>query len=204
MSEIKSNIEKTLDAAERLNPELNSFLSVERDYAMNRVEELEKEADEKPLRGFAIAVKDNICTKGLQTTCGSRILGNYQAQYDATAVRKLNEGGAIIVGKANMDEFAMVRRMKIQRSARRAIRGTRRMFPAEVRAARRSPSLRASCAHLSVRKPADRFASRLRFAASSDSSRLTAESRGSVWWRSLRRSIKSEFSGEQQKMRLKF
>ena len=107
MSEIKSNIEKTLDAAERLNPELNSFLSVERDYAMNRVEELEKEADEKPLRGFAIAVKDNICTKGLQTTCGSRILGNYQAQYDATAVRKLNEGGAIIVGKANMDEFAM-------------------------------------------------------------------------------------------------
>ena len=107
MSEIKSNIEKTLDAAERLNPELNSFLSVERDYAMNRVEELEKEADEKPLRGFAIAVKDNICTKGLQTTCGSRILGNYQAQYDATAVRKLNEAGAIIVGKANMDEFAM-------------------------------------------------------------------------------------------------
>lgn len=107
MSEIKSNIEKTLDNAERLNPELNSFLSVERDYAMNRVEELEKDAGEKPLRGFAIAVKDNICTKGLQTTCGSRILGNYRAQYDATAVRKLNEAGAVIVGKANMDEFAM-------------------------------------------------------------------------------------------------
>jgi aspartyl-tRNA(Asn)/glutamyl-tRNA(Gln) amidotransferase subunit A len=59
------------------------------------------------LRGFAVAVKDNICAKGLQATCGSRILGNYRAQYDATAVKKLNAAGAVIVGKANMDEFAM-------------------------------------------------------------------------------------------------
>ena len=107
MNEIKSHIEKTLNAAEQLNAELNSFLSVEREHAMNRVEKLEKDAGEKSLPGFAVAVKDNICTKGLQTTCGSRILGNYRAQYDATAVKRLNEAGAIIVGKANMDEFAM-------------------------------------------------------------------------------------------------
>ena len=89
MSEIKSNIEKTLDNAEKLNGELNSFLTIEREYALNRAEELEKSSDEKPLHGFAIAVKDNICTKFSQTSCGSRILGNYRPQYNATAVEKL-------------------------------------------------------------------------------------------------------------------
>ena len=103
---IRENIEKTLGNAEKLNGELNSFLSIEREYAANRATELENTA-ENPLKGFAIAVKDNICTKGLQTTCGSRILHNYKAQYDATAVKKLNDAGAVIVGKANMDEFAM-------------------------------------------------------------------------------------------------
>ena len=104
---IRETIEKTLDNAEKLNGELNSFLSVEREYALQRAAEVEQISTENPLNGFAIAVKDNICTKGLQTTCGSRILHNYKAQYDATAVKKLTEAGAIIVGKTNMDEFAM-------------------------------------------------------------------------------------------------
>lgn len=103
---IRENIEKTLDNAEKLNGELNSFLSIEREYAAKRAAEAENAA-ENPLKGFAIAIKDNICTKDLQTTCGSRILHNYKAHYDATAVKKLNEAGAVIVGKANMDEFAM-------------------------------------------------------------------------------------------------
>ncbi|CAN5508707.1 Asp-tRNA(Asn)/Glu-tRNA(Gln) amidotransferase subunit GatA [soil metagenome] len=103
---IRENIEKTLDNAEKLNGELNSFLSIEREYATKRAAEAEN-STENPLKGFAVAIKDNICTKDLQTTCGSRILHNYKAQYDATAVKKLNEAGAIIVGKTNMDEFAM-------------------------------------------------------------------------------------------------
>jgi aspartyl-tRNA(Asn)/glutamyl-tRNA(Gln) amidotransferase subunit A len=104
---IRETIEKTLDNAEKLNGELNSFLSVEREYALTRAAEVEKDGGEQPLRGVAIALKDNICTKDLQTTCGSRILHNYKAHYDATATRKLTEAGAIIVGKTNMDEFAM-------------------------------------------------------------------------------------------------
>jgi len=108
MSEIKTNIEKTLDNAEKLNESLNSFLKIERDYALNRAAEIENSSDEnQSLRGAAIAVKDNICTKFSQTSCGSRILGNYRPQYNATAVEKLLSAGAVIIGKTNMDEFAM-------------------------------------------------------------------------------------------------
>jgi len=104
---IRENIEKTLDNAEKLNGELNSFLSIEREYALNRADEVERDSSETALKGVAIALKDNICTKDLQTTCGSYILNNYKAHYDATATKKLTDAGAVIVGKTNMDEFAM-------------------------------------------------------------------------------------------------
>jgi len=104
---IIENIERTLDNAERLNPQLNSFLSIERDHALARIEEVSKQTAPRPLLGIPIAIKDNICTKGLRTSCGSHILHNYEAHYDATAVKRLNEAGAIVVGKTNMDEFAM-------------------------------------------------------------------------------------------------
>ncbi len=108
MGEIKNKIEKNLDSAEKLNETLNSFLSIERNHALARADSIENSANEnQPLRGFAIAVKDNICTKGMRTSCGSHILHNYNAQYDATAVERLNDAGAVIVGKTNMDEFAM-------------------------------------------------------------------------------------------------
>lgn len=109
MNELKSSIEKTLATAEKLNETINAFLSVEREKALQRVEELEKNSggEHQPLRGAAIAVKDNICTRGMQTSCGSRILGNYHPQYDATAVERLYKAGAVIIGKTNMDEFAM-------------------------------------------------------------------------------------------------
>ncbi|HEV7698933.1 MAG TPA: Asp-tRNA(Asn)/Glu-tRNA(Gln) amidotransferase subunit GatA [Pyrinomonadaceae bacterium] len=104
---LTDNIKKTLDAAERLNPDLNSFLSIEHEHALLRAKELEASGDNLPLKGLAIAVKDNICTKGIQTTCGSHILHNYKAHYDATAIDRLNKAGAIVIGKTNMDEFAM-------------------------------------------------------------------------------------------------
>ena len=103
---IHTDISKTLDNAERLNDKLNSFLSIEREYALERASKLDSGAETR-LSGLAIAVKDNICTKGMRTSCGSHILHNYKAQYDATAIKRLNEAGAIIIGKTNMDEFAM-------------------------------------------------------------------------------------------------
>ena len=104
---VVSEIEKTLGNAEKLNPELNSFLSIERENALARAAEIDANTSEQKLRGLGIAVKDNICTKGMRTSCGSHILHNYNAQYDATAISRLNAAGAIIVGKTNMDEFAM-------------------------------------------------------------------------------------------------
>ncbi len=105
---IYSDIEKIISDAEKLNGSLNCFLSIERDAALARAKSLDADSsNDQPLRGFAIAVKDNICTEGMQTTCGSQILFNYRAQYDATAIKKLYDSGAIIIGKTNMDEFAM-------------------------------------------------------------------------------------------------
>lgn len=105
MSILKST-EKILEAAERLNGELNSFLSIEHGHATTRATELDAVPGSR-LGGLAVAVKDNICTKDMRTSCGSRILHNYKAHYDATAIKRLNDAGAIIVGKTNMDEFAM-------------------------------------------------------------------------------------------------
>jgi aspartyl-tRNA(Asn)/glutamyl-tRNA(Gln) amidotransferase subunit A len=104
---ITQSITKVLDDAERLNPQLNSFLSIERDHALKRSAALDATPGELPLKGVAVAVKDNICTKGMRTSCGSQILHNYTAHYDATAIARLNAAGAVIVGKTNMDEFAM-------------------------------------------------------------------------------------------------
>lgn len=103
---IRNQIERSLDKAESLNEELNSFLSIHREHALKQAETAETVPD-SPLKGFAIAIKDNICIKGLPTTCGSRILENYNSHYDAHAIEKLNAAGAVVIGKTNMDEFAM-------------------------------------------------------------------------------------------------
>ncbi len=102
---------QALDRIEQTNERLNAFLTINREDALRRAAEMDDEIKDvikrRPLAGIPVAIKDNMCTAGLRTTCGSRILNNYIPPYTATAVAKLVEAGAIIVGKTNCDEFAM-------------------------------------------------------------------------------------------------
>jgi aspartyl-tRNA(Asn)/glutamyl-tRNA(Gln) amidotransferase subunit A len=106
-------LNKALDAAEKLNGTLNAFLQIDREGALKRAAEIDErvKTDEalksSPLAAVPIAIKDNICVKGLQVSCGSRILAGYHPPYNATVIEKLNQAGAIIIGKTNCDEFAM-------------------------------------------------------------------------------------------------
>ena len=96
---------------ERRNPELNAFLALcpERAYAQaDRVDAaVAKGKPLPPLAGVPVAIKDVISTQGVRTTCGSKILENYTPPYDATAIERLENAGAVILGKTNCDEFAM-------------------------------------------------------------------------------------------------
>src|SRR4051794_13953593 len=99
--------ETALNAAEEQNKTLNAFLQINRDGALRRAEEIDTAGASGPLAGIPIAIKDNICTVGLQTSCGSRILGDYHAPYNATAIERLNAAGAGIICKKNCDEVGM-------------------------------------------------------------------------------------------------
>src|SRR5215211_7654328 len=98
-------VEQSITAAEDLNQKLNAFLEIDRRGALERAAAIEN--SDGLLAGVAVAVKDNICVRGLQTSCGSRILGDYHPPYNATVIERLNAAGAVIIGKTNCDEFAM-------------------------------------------------------------------------------------------------
>lgn len=89
------------------NSELNAYITLNKEEAIKRAKELEEKPVDNLLFGLPIAVKDNIVTKGLRTTCASHILDNFIPIYNATVVEKINEKNMIIIGKTNMDEFAM-------------------------------------------------------------------------------------------------
>ncbi|MCM2310045.1 MAG: Asp-tRNA(Asn)/Glu-tRNA(Gln) amidotransferase subunit GatA [Steroidobacteraceae bacterium] len=99
-----------LGRIERLGPELNAFVTVTADRALDdarRADEVRARGEAGPLTGVPIAHKDIFCTDGIRTTCSSRMLANFVAPYDATVVERWRAAGTVLLGKTNMDEFAM-------------------------------------------------------------------------------------------------
>ena len=101
-------IDLVLEAFERIEKSnLNAFITLNKEKAIEEAKELEMMKVDNPLFGIPIAIKDNIVTKDLRTTCASHMLDDFNPIYDATVIKKLKDRHMIIVGKTNMDEFAM-------------------------------------------------------------------------------------------------
>lgn len=104
-------VDTHLDAIDDRNGQINAFLQVTGDRARAAAEAIDRAvadgADPGPLAGVPVALKDNVCTEGVVTTCGSRMLEGWRAPYDATVVQRLSAAGAVVMGKTNTDEFAM-------------------------------------------------------------------------------------------------
>lgn len=108
---VEEAVTAALDAIEKREAQVHSFVTVDREGALKRAKEVQPKIDAGeltgPLAGVPVAIKDNMCTKGLLTTCSSKILYNFVPTYTAEAVLNLEKAGAVILGKTNMDEFAM-------------------------------------------------------------------------------------------------
>lgn len=104
-------VEEALVQSASKEPSVHAFVSLTPEYAKKRAAQVQKSIDDGtltgPLAGVPVAIKDNMCTNGLKTTCSSKILENFYPAYTAQAVLNLERAGAIIIGKTNMDEFAM-------------------------------------------------------------------------------------------------
>ncbi len=108
---VEEAVTAALDAIEKREAQVHSFVTVDREGALKRAKEVQAKIDAGeltgPLAGVPVAIKDNMCTKGLLTTCSSKILYNFVPTYTAEAILNLEKAGAVILGKTNMDEFAM-------------------------------------------------------------------------------------------------
>ncbi len=106
-----SLVESAYETIQKENGSINAFLTLTRERALEQADHVDRMAAEgnplPPLAGVPVAIKDVMCTKGVRTTAGSKILGNFIPPYDATAVARLEAAGAIVLGKLNCDEFAM-------------------------------------------------------------------------------------------------
>ncbi len=107
----KELVQEKINRINELDPTLNSFLTVNTKKALEQAEKIDIQRASgnnlPPLAGIPIAIKDNLCTKGLKTTCASNILSNFVPPYESTVTERLLKSGAVIIGKTNMDEFAM-------------------------------------------------------------------------------------------------
>ena len=158
-----------LDAIEKREAQVHSFVTVDREGALKRAKEVQAKIDAGeltgPLAGVPVAIKDNMCTKGLLTTCSSKILYNFVPTYTAEAILNLEKAGAVILGKTNMDEFAMGSTTETSAYGVTKIRGTPGMCRAVRRAVPARRLQRKSAAMRSVPTLAVRSVSRVPSAA---------------------------------------
>ena len=108
---VREAVEASLAQIDSVESEVHSYVTICREEALKRADQVQKMIDAGeltgPLAGVPVAIKDNMCTEGVLTTCSSKILGNFVPTFTAEAVKRLEEAGAVILGKTNMDEFAM-------------------------------------------------------------------------------------------------
>ena len=108
---VREAVEASLAQIDSVESEVHSYVTICREEAQKRADQVQKMIDAGeltgPLAGVPVAIKDNMCTEGVPTTCSSKILGNFVPTFTAEAVKRLEEAGAVILGKTNMDEFAM-------------------------------------------------------------------------------------------------
>ena len=108
---VEEFVAKTLDRIKLVEDKIHAFITVDSQNALDKAKEIDKKIRSKDKVGICfgmpVSIKDNICTAGIKTTCASKMLENFVAPYDATVVSRLKSEDAIIVGKVNLDEFAM-------------------------------------------------------------------------------------------------
>ena len=108
---VEEAVKASLDQCRSMEETIHAYVTLDEEKALARAREVQSQIREGrvkgPLAGVPMAVKDNLCTEGMRTTCSSKILGQYMPTYTAQAVENLQETGAVILGKTNMDEFAM-------------------------------------------------------------------------------------------------
>lgn len=107
----KDIIEAHIKKIEEVEPNIHAFITLDKEGALKAADAIDKKISNNEevgiLAGLPVGIKDNIATNGLRTTCGSKMLENFIPPYDATVIEKIRENGGIIIGKTNMDEFAM-------------------------------------------------------------------------------------------------
>ena len=108
---VKEAVSAVLEQIEKKEEKLNCYVTIDKEGALLQAEKVQNKIDAGeltgPLAGVPVALKDNLCTEGMRTTCSSKMLQNFVPAYSSEAVMKLQEAGAVIIGKTNMDEFAM-------------------------------------------------------------------------------------------------